>query len=170
MASPPLTIRFNRAQVRRINNLLRRAPTTTRGALKFYMERVGDHIKREIFKEAPKGVTTQLRTRTIAKIKDTQRTLRLDVYSLPNYADVVYFGRKPGKMPPYTDPQFVRWVHRFVSTERSAPFLVARAIGRRGTKPNQFYDRALDNSRRYINRSLDTTITKLTRRLNSGRA
>ena len=169
MPPSPLTITINKTQQRKIDRLLKRAPATTHGVMRYYLEKVGDRLKREIFKEAPKGVTTILRTRTIAKVKFTQRTLRLDVYSLANYADVVYFGRKPGKMPPWRDPQFVRWVHRFVSDEPSAPFLVARSIGRHGTKPNMFYDRALKNSRSYINRELDRNITKLTRRLDAGR-
>lgn len=56
------------------------------------------------------------------------------------YAWYVIFGRAPGKMPPIDS--LVSWVAKKIapapSKLRSVAFLVARKIGRKGMKPNDF--------------------------------
>ena len=56
------------------------------------------------------------------------------------HAWFVINGRKPGKMPPIAD--IMPWVAKKLGASgtalRSVAFLVARKIGRKGTKPNDF--------------------------------
>lgn len=67
-----------------------------------------------------------------------------------HYAAIVEQGRRAGRRPPMM-PIF-DWVHKrgFVtgrnkmSRERSAAFLIARAIGRRGTRPQPYFYPAVD--------------------------
>jgi hypothetical protein len=51
----------------------------------------------------------------------------------------VHEGRKPGRMPPYQEGTSLnRWARRMGMN----PFLVARSIGRKGTKGHPFMDQA----------------------------
>ena len=67
-----------------------------------------------------------------------------------HYAAIVEHGRRAGRRPPMLP--ILDWVHkrgliegrRKASRERSAAFLIARAIGRRGTRPQPYFYPAVD--------------------------
>lgn len=60
------------------------------------------------------------------------------------YGIIVERGRRPGKFPPISAIQ--GWARR----HGVPPFLVARAIARRGTRPQPFVQPSLDNNRARI--------------------
>lgn len=62
------------------------------------------------------------------------------------YGVAVRKGRRPGRMPPVS--ALVPWVEKKLgiasNQARGVAFIIARKIGRRGTKPNPYHVRALD--------------------------
>ena len=83
----------------------------------------------------------------------------VDDQALKKYADVIEYGRRPGAKPPPVDP-IIQWMKikpirlrnkegGFVkSTEsgiRSAAFLIARSIGKKGIVEIKYYTEALES-------------------------
>jgi hypothetical protein len=92
----------------------------------------------------PVGVTSMLR----GWQTETNRTATgvVGVVGSPLvYSEVIERGRRPGaRMPP---PEALRtWVERKLGPEVS-PFVVARAIARRGIEPRRMLERAVEGSR-----------------------
>lgn len=75
------------------------------------------------------------------------------------HAHLVERGRRPGRLPPVDDPRFRAYAERV-----GAPvFPLARAIGRRGTRPHPFWEPAVQASRGAVERILQETIETLLR-------
>jgi hypothetical protein len=117
--------------------------------------------KASIQMEAPVGGTSQLRNTIRSIIGNNVGRVVTGV----NYAIWVEKGRRPGKQPPLAP--LMRWLKsapkgramlasmrqgRRRITLRSAAFLIARAIGRRGTKENPFFTRGVDKVKPIVNR------------------
>ncbi len=73
------------------------------------------------------------------------------------YAPAVEYGRRPGSMP--TPQALRRWVVR-KGMDENAAYLVARAIGRRGTKPRPYLEPALAASEGAIVRHFETQLRR----------
>ena len=73
------------------------------------------------------------------------------------YARFVEEGRRPGKMPPVA--AIAGWAARH-GIEPSAAFLIARSIGRRGTKPRPYLIPAFQKNRALINRELGPVLLR----------
>lgn len=83
-----------------------------------------------------------LRNSIYRKLNRSQYTVT--VGATAEYAAAVEFGRAPGKkMPPYK--ALMKWARDVLGSEALA-FVVARAIGRKGTKPQPFLRPAIDNN------------------------
>jgi hypothetical protein len=84
-----------------------------------------------------------------------------------NYARYVEEGRRPGRMPP---PAALEGWARRKTGSISAAFLIARAIGRRGTRPQPYLKPALDRNRQAIGREMGVAVPKrILARLKAGR-
>jgi HK97 gp10 family phage protein len=84
-----------------------------------------------------------------------------------NYARFVEEGRRPGRMPP---PAALEGWARRKTGSISAAFLIARAIGRRGTRPQPYLKPALDRNRQAIGREMGVAVPKrILARLKAGR-
>lgn len=83
------------------------------------------------------------------------------VFSDMKYARVIEFGRQPnGKLPPYREgTPLSKWVRDKMGAD-TPPFLVARSIARKGTKPSRFARRTYVTMKPQVNRMADQVIAK----------
>ena len=133
-------------------------------------------VQMNVRDEAPIGGTGLLH----AGIKTSIATGHARVFSQEKYVQWVVGGRAPGTPPPVAP--LLRWVKsstkgraflaklqsggRKVSA-RSAAFVIARAIGKRGTKENPFFDRGIDASQATIQRIEKSLADRIERGLTS---
>lgn len=98
----------------------------------------------------PIGATSNLRNKTVFQIREMGMEQMLQFRQGARSRDFFYGravrgGRRPGRMPPVE--ALIPWVraklHVSEARVRGVAFVVARAIGRRGTKPNPYHVRAL---------------------------
>lgn len=75
------------------------------------------------------------------------------------YAPYVEFGRPPGKQPPISS------VERWSKKRGIEPFLVARKIGRFGTKPQPFFEPAIQKNKDNIRKEFEDAVKKTLREL-----
>jgi hypothetical protein len=108
-----------------------------------------DTFEQAVAVETPVGVSGGLRASITTDISGTK--LRLDgrVTTPLIYGAPVEFGRRPGKIPP--PGPIALWLYRKgIVTDReqirAAAWLVARAIGRRGTKGAHMFQKGFDNA------------------------
>lgn len=91
---------------------------------------------------APMGVTGMLRRRI--RLRTQRETLSARVRAVAPHAHVVERGRRPGTMPDVRDEAFRQWVEARGLAGKE--FIVARAIGRRGTRGVAFMALAVDQT------------------------
>lgn len=89
------------------------------------------HAERVAKKEVPVDTA---QTQNSIRIERNAGRLGYKVKAHAKYAWYVHEGRKPGKMPP------IDAVESWAKRKGIDPFLVARAIGRKGTKGKKFMD------------------------------
>lgn len=96
------------------------------------------YLQTEIKKELPRGGTGILRGTVFNEVRGTTlEGLRGVVASPLKYAIVVEKGRRPGRMPPVAAIEL--WAKRVIG-QSGLGFVIARAIGRRGTKPQPVWE------------------------------
>lgn len=80
------------------------------------------------------------------------------------YADYVENGRRSGKMPPVDImAQWARKKLRVPAREaRSAGYLIARKIARKGTRPQPFFRPAVERNRQAIERAISEAVASVT--------
>lgn len=78
------------------------------------------------------------------------------------YAEYVEYGRRAGKMPPVS--ALVQWAHKKLrlpdKAAKSAGFLMARAIAKKGTRPHPFFVPALEKNRQAIDDAVAEAVRK----------
>jgi HK97 gp10 family phage protein len=89
-------------------------------------------------------------------------SLRGEVGPSTRYGFFVEHGRGPGKPPP------VAAIEGWARRHGANPFLVARAIGRRGTKPRPFMKPALEKNLSRIQQEFAKIGAKVVARINGG--
>ena len=82
------------------------------------------------------------------------------------YAPVVEYGRSAGAAMPPPDA-LLGWMRRH-GIDAAAAFAVARAIGRRGTRPRPYLKPALDKNRPAITREMTAVLKRISARLAAG--
>jgi hypothetical protein len=102
----------------------------------------------------------------------------LDVGFTEPYAYFVEYGRRSGRMPPVAD--IIGWLKKKTSTRkgiknafesaaahegmsadrylRSLAFLIARAIGKKGTRPHPFFAPAVEKNKKQVNEAIEMAI------------
>jgi hypothetical protein len=109
-------------------------------------------------------VTSEVRG---APVSLTGRVFSTDI---PVKVASVVNGRKPGKWPPYGAGSSLRlWVERMIGGSdaeiKSTAFLIARAIGKRGTTGAHMFEKGFQAQRGNVENMFDKVIGDLMRRL-----
>lgn len=119
-----------------LETAMKRSPITIKGKVETWIYRTALMTEREAKRQVPPNVDTG---RLESSIHTNLGVMRATVKPQAKYAMYVHEGRRPGKMPPFQPGSDLNtW-----ATKRGMnPFLVARSIGRKGTKGNPFMDKA----------------------------
>jgi hypothetical protein len=120
---------------------------------------VGAYAQRLAVDKAPTGVTYQLRGSIVSELHGTPEARSQEVSSSVFYAPIQEVGRKPGKRPPAD--ALLLWV-----TRESVAVLVARAIGRRGTKGYRMFEQAFEKAVPYFERQAEAMGAEIAREAN----
>lgn len=122
-----------------------------------WMRQSLDTMEGFIAGNTPVGATSALQSATTSELWGTPAGLNGRVFNPLKYAAPVEYGRKPGKMPPVSDVKL--WVVRKLGLTGkeadNAAFLIARAIGRRGTKGAFMFKKGFDQGKAIVLRSAD---------------
>lgn len=91
-----------------------------------------------------------------------------ELRSAASYAAPVEFGRKPGKMPPVDAIEY--WVRRKLGITgdreaRSVAFVIARAIGRKGTQPSFMVGEGFQAAMPYVEKIFDDAADRIIKRM-----
>jgi len=116
-----------------------KAPQIVTGKLQEWVVRSTLRAEREAKLQLKRMGSSYMSGRTSGSIRTTLGVLEGEVKAHTNYAKWTVEGRKPGKMPPFQEgSDLAMWARRAGIN----PFLVARAIGRKGTKGVPYMDEA----------------------------
>jgi HK97 gp10 family phage protein len=107
--------------------------------------------------------TRRLQGSITSRITGSGAALTGEVGPSARYGIFVEYGRKPGKMPPLQ--AVAGWAHR----HGVHPFLVARAIGRRGIPPAPFMAPAFERNKAKIEQLFSQLGVKVISRIVGGR-
>lgn len=120
---------------------LTKAPSLLRRRIADALWRGALEVARDARSRAPKAFSTLTNAILTTKIDD----LHLQVDAGVNYAEAVELGRAPGKMP---GAGLSEWVRQKTGLQGNAldrkTFVIARAIGRRGIRPQPFMQPAAE--------------------------
>lgn len=122
---------------RELQAAFKRAPEVITSKLDVWIKRTALNTERAVKQNIPPNIDTG---RLQSSVQTRFSTLQAEVRPTAKYAYYVHQGRKPGgKLPPIgPKDSLTRW-----ATKRGIPpFLVARAIARKGTKANPFMEKA----------------------------
>ena len=135
-----------------------RAPQEVSNEMRATMEVATGILHREVVENTPVGATGLARRSMTTDISGSGIDLHGRVFSRDDAVKIASLegGRAPGKMPPIAPIEL--WVRRKFGGDRSAAFLVARAIGRRGTKGAKMFERAYDARKPEVERLFETRI------------
>lgn len=133
------------------------------------MRRSVDVLQAGVVQRTPVGATSQTREGWSASVERLQNAVRGIVTNPVPHAIFAERGRGPGKQPPL-DP-IELWVRRVLGVapdeSRSVAFLVARAIGRRGTEGAHMAEEGLEATRPIIEADFARVPTRVARRFNA---
>jgi hypothetical protein len=118
-----------------------RAPAAVEAALRRTVELLAVDIEGGVIAHTPVGATGHLRQSITHDVSGSGLLVVGRVYStdVPIKVLSVEHGRRPGRMPPRRPIEL--WVNRKLGEGRAVAFLVARAIGRRGTRGAHMFER-----------------------------
>jgi len=109
-----------------------------------------------------------LRQGTQASVTGTARSIEGRVFNPSSYGMVVELGRTPGKRQPPSSALEL-WVRRKLGVPenrvKSVAFLVARKIGKQGTKAIKMFETSFNESKGTINRLFDRAAARIVERL-----
>lgn len=147
------------------------APELTEAELFVAAKEADIYLQREVMDATPTAHGT-LRASTFHEERISPEGVIGLVASPLRYVAPVEFGRRPGKQPPHA--AIVDWVAvRFGlhgdAAERTA-WVVARAIGRRGTKGAGMYERAFKAGGDFVGQCFERAIERVVRKLAAGGA
>lgn len=161
MSAPRLSITIDDSQFVR---LCRKYPVEIDNAFKRILSDGSIIVQKELTEQAPVGVTQMLAGRVQRTVTRAQARIK----PLMAYAYWVENGRGAGKMPPWSGDagkEFRQWVElRFGGSV--PPFVVARAIGQKGTKPHPFVAPTHKITEPKVQRYAESEVTRIVRLLN----
>lgn len=96
-------------------------------------------VRAEARARAPVFMGVLRRRISVRSVRTAGFTLAASVRPTAPHAHLVERGRRPGRMPDRRDPRFTAYAERL----GVAPFVLARAIGARGTRPHPFWEPAV---------------------------
>lgn len=118
-----------------VEEAFRKAPDKVTAGIKKWLTRSSLLAERASKKHLRDSSSRGASGRTLSSINSSEGSFKSEIRPNTKYAEWVEEGRRPGRMPPYqrgTDLE--KWARRVGIN----PFLVARAIARKGTKPKKF--------------------------------
>lgn len=133
------------------------------------MEASVQHLRGLILPKTPVGVSGALRAATQVKTTGSgiPRNLEGRIFNTTAYGMPVELGRRPGKQPPSSALEL--WVRRKLGVPenrvKSVAFLVARKIGRKGTKAVEMFRQAFEAGRGTVNGFFDRAAGRITAEL-----
>jgi len=145
------TIQFEPEGFEELAGRLRGAETAGRIIMNEGLREIGGFMVPLLKAHTPVGATSKLRNTTVFQLQVVGQEQVLQIRQGARtsggafYGRFVRGGRKPGRQPPIA--ALLPWVIKVLGVSgpraRSVAFLVGRAIGRRGIKPNPYHVRAL---------------------------
>lgn len=143
---------------------LRRAPHVVEDRLGTSLFRAALEVARLAREKAPKAFS-----QLVGSIRSEQLgKLHYRVSTGTNYARAVEEGRPPGKMPGVANG-LMEWVRLVIRPDEAevdrVAFLVARAIGQRGIKPQPYMKPAQDEAESIVRRRADQAMTAAVREI-----
>lgn len=134
-----------------------RAPGKVVSGLNSWVSRTALRTEREAKMQVPPRIDTGQTQNSITTLKGR---LSATVRPTAKHAIFVHEGRRAGKMPPY---QAGTHLNAWAKRRGIPPFLVARAIGRKGTKPHKFMDKAYRIVKPSAERDAERTLDRIVR-------
>lgn len=138
---------------------LRDAPQCMMKYLKGGISRAGSEVSREARKEAPKAESNLVNSIRSHVVGDLQRMITSNM----NYNAHVVQGTNSQGMPPIRS--ILDWVKVMrlqprnpKDSQKDLAFMIARSIARKGTQPDDFYDRAADATKDNVSRILNAAV------------
>lgn len=128
---------------------------------------VGAYAQRLAVDKTPSGVSYQLRGSIVSELRGTPEARAQEVSSSMFYAPIQEEGRKPGKRPPAD--ALLLWVQRKLGAPdnaESVAFLIARKIGREGTKGYRMFEQAFEKAVPYFEREAEALGAEIAREAN----
>lgn len=111
---------------------------------------------------------SHLRQATQASVSGSGRSIEGRVFNPMSYGIPVELGRTPGKKQPPSSALEL-WVRRKLNVPenkvKSVAFLVARKIGKQGTKAVKMFERSFNESKGAINHLFDRAAARIVERL-----
>lgn len=136
---------------------LNKAPAKVTAALNLWIEKTAFRTEREAKQQVPPHIDTG----TLQSSIHTQiGNLKATVTPNAKYAKFVHDGRRPGKMPPFKEGTDL---NRWATKKGMNPYLVARSIGKKGTKPHKFMDKAYKIVKPLADRDAKLLLTEIVR-------
>lgn len=122
----------------RLRAAMQRAPQVIDAELRRTVTAVTLDAEGGVIAATPVGATGHLRQSITHQVSGSGIVIgRVYSTDVPIKVASVEHGRAPGRMPPIAPIQL--WVNRKLGGDRSVAFLVARAIGRRGTRGQRMF-------------------------------
>jgi hypothetical protein len=142
---------------RALRQAMEQAPAKVKLGLNTWIRTTALMTEREAKIDVPPNVDTgQLQSSIHTMFGDLTATVK----PTAKHAIFVHEGRRPGKMPPFQEgTQLNRWATK----KGMNPFLVARCIGRKGTKKNPFMDKAYRTVKPTAEREAQLMLTNIVR-------
>jgi HK97 gp10 family phage protein len=160
--APTLTIQVDDKQLRR---LYKKYPAEIDDAFKRILTDGSIIVQKRLRENAPVGVTQDLSR----KIQRTVSKSTARIRPMAGYTYWVENGRGAGKAPPWSGSEgedFRKWVALKMGSS-VPPFVVARAIGKKGTKAQPFVKPTYDDTKPIVTRYAQSEVTRLVGVLNN---
>lgn len=161
-----MKIDFDTSQVERFRRNLYEGTPIVDSEMRQGMQESVSVLHGNIVARTPVGVSGQLRQSIEKQISGTPLKVEGEVATNIIYGEPVEVGRKPGRMPPVSAIEL--WVRRKLGINQGArqvAYLIARAIGARGTKGAGMFEKGLAASQSAITRIWQLTGERIAARL-----
>lgn len=142
---------------------MRNAPDGIKREMRRFVDTVTVTAEGNVVRNTPVGATSHLRQSITHDVNTSGIGINGRVYSsdVPVKVASVEEGRAPGRMPPRAPIEM--WVRRKIGGDnvQGIAFLIARAIGRRGTKGAHMFAKGFDATRGRINSEVGALASRI---------